>query len=398
MAFLKGVEPLAWKDTKLFEPIKVGNVQLEHRAVMAPLSRMRAEYPGLVPNRQLALEYYDQRSKTPGTLIFTESVIPCAQAGGHDHAPGIWTKEQIDEWTKIFKRIHDNKCFVWLQLISQGRRGSPANLKRDNLRFDAPSPGVYFDENSERAAKECGNPLHGLTKDEMKQYIADYVQAARNAIGAGADGVEVHCATGFLLNQFLDPVTNKRTDEYGGTIENRIRFPLEVIDGIAEAIGWEKMGVRISPYSKFNGMSGSSDPTLLATYVLLLGELQKRANNGKPAAYVHVVEPRVSAPLADYDDIADVTGTNDYIYSVWKGVVIRAGNFTLQEAETKKALENNRSLIAYGRFYIANPDLVERLREGLPLNKYDRSTFYTHTKEGYTDYPTFEEAINWGWK
>ncbi|CCC68157.1 hypothetical protein NCAS_0B00730 [Naumovozyma castellii] len=393
MPLVKDFKPVALKNTNLFKPIKVGNTQVEHRVVMAPLTRMRAHHPGNIPNRDWAAEYYDQRSKRKGTMIVTEGVFPSAQSGGYDNAPGIWSKEQIEQWSKIFDRIHANGSFVWPQLWVLGRQAFPDSLARDGLRYDSASDDVYIDAETEQRAKEAKNPQHGITKDEIKQYVKDYIQGAKNSVNAGADGVEIHSANSYLLNQFLDPISNKRTDEYGGSIENRARFALEVVDALIDAIGAERVGIRLSPWGRIGGMSGGSDPTLLAQFAYLVGELEKRAKEGKRIAYIHLVEPRITEWDVDYDAGSNENGTNDFIYSIWKGPIIRAGNFTLNPEETTKAVSMDRTLIGYGRFFISNPDLPDRLENGSPLNAYDRSSFYSFTKEGYTDYPTLEEAL-----
>lgn len=392
MTFVKDFKPISLKDTALFKPIQIGETIVQHRAVMCPLTRMRAHSPGNVPNKEWALEYYNQRSQAPGTMIITEGTFPSPQCGGYDNAPGIWSQEQLAEWKKIFAKIHDNKSFVWVQLWVLGRQAFPDTLKRDGLRYDSASDEVYMDESSEKKAIECDNRQHGLTKDEIKQYIKDYVQASKNAIAAGADGVEIHSANGYLLNQFLDPISNKRTDEYGGSIENRARFVLEVVDAVVDTIGEKKVGIRFSPYGTFGTMSGAAEPTLIAQYAYVIGELEKRAKAGKRLAFVDLVEPRVTNPFFKEGEGWYKEGSNDFVYSVWKGPVIRAGNYALDPTAAKSDVEKDRTLIGYGRLFISNPDLVHRLYEGLPLNKYDRDTFYAMTDKGYTDYPSYADA------
>ncbi|QLL30263.1 hypothetical protein HG536_0A00800 [Torulaspora globosa] len=397
MSFVKDFQPIALGDTNLFKPIKIGNNELKHRVVMPPLTRMRAHYPGNVPN-DWAIEYYDQRSKRPGTLIITEGTFPSAQSGGYDNAPGIWSESQLEQWKKIFAKIHENKSFVWVQLCFLGRQAFPDTLARDGFPYVSASDEVYMDETQREKAVKSNNPQHGLTKDEIKQYIKEYVQSAKNSIEAGADGVEIHSANGYLLNQFLDPISNKRTDEYGGSIENRARFTLEVVDAVTEAIGCDKVGIRFSPYGTFGTMSGGQEPLIVAQYAYVLGELEKRAKAGKRLAFVHLVEPRVTDPLYTEDEGEYKDGTNDFAYSIWKGPIIRAGNLALHPEDVKKMVADDRTLIGYGRFFISNPDIVDRVEKGLPLTKYVRETFYTMTKEGYTDYPTYDEAVKLGYK
>ncbi|CAI4867531.1 CBM_collapsed_G0057530.mRNA.1.CDS.1 [Saccharomyces cerevisiae] len=373
MPFVKGFEPISLRDTNLFEPIKIGNTQLAHRAVMPPLTRMRATHPGNIPNKEWAAVYYGQRAQRPGTMIITEGTFISPQAGGYDNAPGIWSDEQVAEWKNIFLAIHDCQSFAWVQLWSLGWASFPDVLARDGLRYDCASDRVYMNATLQEKAKDANNLEHSLTKDDIKQYIKDYIHAAKNSIAAGADGVEIHSANGYLLNQFLDPHSNKRTDEYGGTIENRARFTLEVYV-------WRVLNQVLS---------------LNIAYVL--GELEKRAKAGKRLAFVHLVEPRVTDPSLVEGEGEYSEGTNDFAYSIWKGPIIRAGNYALHPEVVREQVKDPRTLIGYGRFFISNPDLVYRLEEGLPLNKYDRSTFYTMSAEGYTDYPTYEEAVDLGW-
>ncbi|CCF58387.1 hypothetical protein KAFR_0E02340 [Kazachstania africana CBS 2517] len=397
MSFVKDFTPVALKDTNLFKPIKIGNTELLHRCVLPPLTRMRAHHPGNVPNKDWAVEYYDQRSKRAGSMLITEGAFTCPQAGGYDNAPGIWSPEQIEQWKNIFAKIHENKSFVWVQLWVLGRQSFADVLARDGLRYDSASDDIYMDEEQKEKALKSNNPQHGITKEEIKEYIKNYVQAAKNSIAAGADGVEIHSANGYLLNQFLDPISNKRTDEYGGSIENRARFTLEVVDAIVDAIGNDKVGIRLSPYGTFGTMSGGADPSIVAQYAYVLGELERRAKEGKRLAFVHLVEPRVTNPFLTEGEGAYVDGTNDFAYSIWKGPIIRAGNLALHPEAVQDMVADDRTLIGYGRFWISNPDIVDRLEKGLPLNKYDRSTFYAMTEKGYLDYPTYEEAIKLGY-
>ncbi|EJS41395.1 oye3p [Saccharomyces arboricola H-6] len=397
MPFVKDFEPIPLGDTNLFKPIKIGNTQLAHRVVMPPLTRMRATHPGNVPNKEWIAEYYGQRAQRPGTMIITEGAFISPQAGGYDNVPGIWSDEQVAEWKKILLAIHASKSFAWVQLWSLGWASFPDVLARDGLRYDCACDEVYINDTLQDTAKKANNPAHSLSKEDIKQYVKEYIHAAENSIAAGADGVEIHSANGYLLNQFLDPHSNKRTDEYGGSIENRARFTLEVVDALTNAIGAERVGLRLSPYGTFNSMSGGAEPDIVSQYAYVLGELERRAQAGKRLAFVHLVEPRVTNPLLSEGEGEYTGGTNDFAYSIWKGAIIKAGNFALHPNIAREELKNDRTLIGYGRFFISNPDLVDRLEKGLPLNKYDRSTFYTMSAEGYTDYPTYDEAVELGW-
>lgn len=390
--FVKDYTPIPLEDTNLFKPMKVGVTTVQHRIVMPPLTRMRASFPSHNFEQDWTAEYYDQRSKAKGSMIISEGAFICPQAGGYDNAPGIYCDSHIESWSKIIKKIHNNKSFAWIQLWALGRQAPPKIMARDGLRLDAPSANVYMNEDFEKQAKEAGIKQHELTHDDLEQYIEDYITAAKNALLAGADGVEIHCANGYLLNQFLDPVANQRTDKYGGSIENNARFPLAVINAVCDAIGAYRVGVRFSPYGTYGSMQGGDNSMLIAQYSYIAGQLQKRADNQDGIAYIHMIEPSATnftlkEGLGEYKG-----GNNDFIYSVWKGPVIKAGNLALHPEHVKEIVKNDRTLIAFGRYFVANPDIVHRMAKGLPLNEYDISTFYTQGKEGYTDYQTYDQA------
>ncbi|KAL3229217.1 NADPH dehydrogenase 2 [Nakaseomyces bracarensis] len=388
-------EPVSFKDTNLLKPIKVGNMELKHRAVMGPLTRFRAKAPGNVPNADLTYDYYKQRAQRPGTLIVTESTFISARAGGYDYAPGIWSDEQIKSWKKIFEGIHEKKSYVFVQLWALGRLANPVDLARDGLKFEGPTTDDYTDEGTKEVAEKAKNPLVGLSQEDIKQYVDDYVKAAKNAVDAGADGVEIHSGSGFLLSQFLDVNANKRTDKYGGSIENRARFTLEVVDALIDAIGAERVAIRFAPFMVFGNLAGSSNPNQIAQFAYLAGELEKRAKEGKRIAYIHLIEPRFMDPgkVEDEEGSEDNTVTNDFFYSIWKGIIIKSGNYAIHPEVTKDVVSDKRTLISYGRFFISTPDLVDRLEKGLKLNSYDRSTFYTQDAKGYTDYQNYSETV-----
>lgn len=388
MPFKTGFNPVELRNTEVFKPVKLGAHELKHKVVLAPLTRFRC-YDN-VPQAKLMADYYSQRA-TEGGLLITEGVFISPEASGYNPAPGIWTEEMVEKWTEIIASVKKTKAVLFLQLWNLGRQSSPATLAAKGLPFVSASD-VYMDEATEKEAKESGNLLRGLTVDEIKEHIAAYVQAAKNAIKAGADGIEIHNGNGYLLNQFIDPKSNKRTDQYGGSIENRARFTLEVIDAIAEAIGAEKVAIRFSPFGTFGNMSGAEDPTLLATYAYIYGELEKRKIAGKEIAHIHIVEPRATSFFLEIEDVVN-KASNDVIYSIWSGTVIKAGSYALNPEAAIEDAKKPRTLLAYGRFFISNPDLVDRLAKGLPLNSYFRETFYGETGHGYTDYPTYEEAL-----
>ena len=230
-------------------------------------------------------------------------------------------------------------------------------------------------EEQKEITLKVNNLQHDITNNEINQYMKDFVEAAKNLI---ADGVEIHNATEYLLNQFLDPISNNRTDEYGGSIENRSTFILEVVD----AIGASKVGIRLSPYGSYSGISGGDNPLIIARYAYLIDELEKRAQQGSRLAFIHVIEPCIRNPFLIEDEGIYTSGTNDFVYSIWKGAIIRAGNLALHPEGIQKMVEDDRTLVAYGRYFISNPDLVDHIRKGEPLNNYDRTSFYDSGKNG----------------
>lgn len=389
MNFREGFEPVALKDTNVFKPIKVGNIELKHRIALAPLTRLRNtnNLPG-----QWSVEYYDQRSKYPGTLIITEGTLISPEYGsGPPNVPEISTDEQVEAWKPIHDKIHENGSYSFQQLWALGRQSYPQILKQRGLQFISASDGVYMDEETEKAAKEFGTPLHGLTKAEIKECVEHYVRAAKNSLKSGADGVELHSGNGYLLNQFIDPMSNKRTDEYGGSIENRARLTLEVLDALIDAVGPDKVGIRFSPWGTFGDMTGHKDPTIFAQYAYLIAEIENRARKGKKIAYIHLIEPRVPDMSYAEGEYTVPTGSNDFIYSIWNGTVIRAGDYALHPEQAKIDTEKHETLLAYGRMFISNPDLPKRLYEGQKLTQYGRGHFHSAEPYGYIDYPTYEE-------
>ncbi|KAG0671255.1 hypothetical protein C6P45_001019 [Maudiozyma exigua] len=397
MSFDESIKNVPFKDTNMFKPLVVGNTTLKHRVVMPPMARMRASFPDYVPNKEWAATYYEQRSRREGTMIITEGTHIAEEAGGYDHAPGIWSREQIEEWKRIIDGIHKNKSYVWMQLLSLGRQASIKSLARDGFPYVSASDNIYMSESIKEEAIKYNNLQHGLTKEEINNYIQFHVQAAKNTIEAGVDGVEIHAAHGYLLGQFQDPISNKRTDEYGGSIENRARLTLQIVDVISAMIGPERVGIRFSPYNIYGEMSGSRDPALLATFAYMIGQLEKRRKNNKGLAYIHLTEPMEDDNSVentqltfkhDYEE-----GTNDFIYSIWKGPIIRTGELAGNTEKVLEMLKDPRTLTGYGRYFISNPDLVDRLENGLPLNKYRKDLFYAMTSEGYIDYPTYSEVV-----
>ncbi|TFK50331.1 FMN-linked oxidoreductase [Heliocybe sulcata] len=372
------MSPVSESAPKLFQPITIGDITLGHRIAMAPMTRCRASEAG-VPG-SLTVEYYAQRASTPGTLIIAEGTFISPRSSGFNYVPGIWSPEQVEGWKKVVDAVHAEGSFIYLQLYSAGRQADPSVLERQGMRaaFAAASP-IAFSTQPDPLPRE-------LTIHEIKMLVEETAVAAKNAVhGAGFDGVEVHCANGYLLDQFLQDTANKRTDEYGGSVENRSRFPLESIKAVVEAVGAKKTAVRISPWGTFGDMR-MADPRPTFTYFV------KRLRDLWPdLAYLSVVEPRVSGAV-DVEKV-DESDSNDFVRELWAPrPLISAGGYTRTSA--LEAAEKAGLVVAFGRTFLANPDLPFRIMKNIPFAPHHRSTFYSRGAEGYTDYP-FADVRAW---
>ncbi|VDB93769.1 unnamed protein product [Peniophora sp. CBMAI 1063] len=359
----------------LFTHIQVGNMPLQHRIVLAPLTRFRAD-DDYVPS-EFAAEYYAQRASTPGTLLISEATIIAPEAGGaYTNAPGIWDEKHIEAWRKIADAVHAKGSFLFMQLWAHGRTAHPELLKKIGP-YDVTAPSaIPLDEKYATPGP--------LTVKEIKEFVQLYAQAAKNAVRAGLDGIEIHGANGYLPDQFLQTNTNQRTDEYGGSIENRIRFTCEVVDAIAAAIGPERTALRFSPWSPFNAMR-MPDP--VPTFSALVNHLAKHQPR---LAFLHVVEPRIGAG----DDVKAISEneSNGFVRDLWSPrPLVLAGGFT-RETALREAERGENVLIAMGRYFTSNPDLPRRWVQEAKLTPYDRSTFYTKGAKGYTDWPCSQES------
>ena len=357
------------KPTKLFEPYKLGPITLANRLAMAPLTRNRAEPVSFVPG-PLAAEYYGQRASAG--LLITEASQISQQAQGYQDTPGIYTKEQVAGWRKITDRVHERGGHIFIQMWHVGRishtalqpnGGAPVAPSAIRAKTKTFVNGGFADTSEPRA----------LDLAEIPGIIDDYKRATRNAMEAGFDGVEIHGANGYLLDQFTKDSSNKRTDAYGGSIENRARLMLEVAKAVAAEAGADRTGIRISPVSPANDVS-DSNPQPLFDYIA--DQL-----NALKLVYMHVVEgstggPRDNAPF-DYTSLR----------KRFSGTYIANNGYDLPLAN--KVLDaGSADLIAFGKLFISNPDLVERFKKGAQLNDWDMKTFYGGGAKGYTDYPT----------
>jgi N-ethylmaleimide reductase len=365
----------------LFSPLKIGPYQLRHRVVLAPLTRMRAAKPSLAP-RALNAEYYAQRA-TPGGLLIAEASPVMAGGFGSPGVPGIYTEEQVAGWREVVDAVHAKGGIIFLQLWHVGRV-SHSSFQPGGALPVAPS-AVAIEGLKTGTANGKPAPYEtprALETHEIPEIVQAYRRAAQNALKAGFDGVEVHGANGYLIEQFLQSHTNLRTDQYGGEIENRTRFLLEVTRAVAEISGADRVGVRLSPYGVANG-SGEPDPMPLYTHAIK--QLDRLG-----LAYLHFIEPRSSGTGRAEVNHQNVPSAMLLFRPLWSGPLITAGGFT-GEAANAAIADGHADAIAFGRIFISNPDLPRRLQRGYPLTPYNRATFYGGDAAGYTDYPVHGE-------
>ena len=355
----------------LFTKTNLGPLTLRNRMVMAPMTRSRAT--GNVPN-ELMVEYYEQRS-TAG-LIITEGTAPSPNGLGYPRIPGVFSCAQTEGWKAVTGAVHRKSARIFLQLMHCGRIAHPLNMPA-GARIIAPSavaaPGEMYTDND--GMKPHPVP-EAMSEEDIRATVEEYAQAARSAFIVGFDGVELHGANGYLIEQFIRPNTNLRIDGYGGSIENRARFMLEVVDAVIDAIGRERVGIRLSPFGVFNDMPLYD--AMEEDYGYLAQQLNKAG-----LAYIHLVDHSSMGAPAVPDSIKETFRRE------FKGALILSGGYDVERAEGD--LEAGKcDLIAVGRPFLANPDLVERWKTGAALNEPDMSTFYSPGPKGYTDYPVLE--------
>jgi N-ethylmaleimide reductase len=367
----------------LFSPLQVGPYRLQHRVMMAPLTRMRAERSSFAP-RALNGQYYGQRA-TPGGLIIAEASPVVATGRGNPATPGIYSDDQIRGWQGVVEAVHAKGGVIFLQLWHVGRV-SHSSFQPGGALPVAPS-AVPIVGNGMMAMTADGKVVpyetpRALETGEVEGIVGAFRQAAGNALKAGFDGVEIHGANGYLLEQFLQSRSNLRTDRYGGSIENRARLLMEITKAAIEVWGANRVGVRLSPYGVANG-SGEADPMPLYTHVI-------EALDRLGLAYLHFIEPRSSGAGRAEVNHQNVPSAMVLFRPVWHGVLISAGGFTGDAAEAAIA-DGHADAIAFGRIFISNPDLPRRLQHGFPLTPYNRATFYGGEATGYTDYSGYGE-------
>lgn len=359
---------------KLFQNAKFGSTDVDNRVFMAPLTRNRSHDDGTPA--EMAIDYYSQRAS--GGLIITEASQISAMGKGYIKTPGIYNDKQVDAWKKITKAVHDKGGKIFIQLWHVGRISHSSILPEGENKPLAPSA---IQANAQTVTEEGRTQVsepRAMSIPEIKHTIQEYRHAAECAKRAGFDGVEVHAANGYLIDQFLKSKTNKRDDEYGGSVQNRMRFLCEILDNVVDVWGADKVGIRLSPTSTFNDIGDDNVPETFGAVIQKLNEYK--------LAYLHMVEkfPGVETSDEEWQILKDLRNQ-------WNGFYIANGDYG-RELAIEAVQSGHADAIAFGRIYIANPDLYERLKVDGPLNEPDQDTFYGGGREGYTDYPFMDEA------
>ena len=364
--------------TTLFDTAKVGAFDLPSRMALAPMTRCRTDQPGNIPNAMMG-DYYAQRASAG--LIITEATQISQQGQGYSFTPGIHTEEQVAGWRKVTDAVHLASGRIVNQLWHVGRM-SHVMFHPDGQPVApsaiAPNAAVWVVDprTGEGGMVDCPVP-RALETDEIAGVIADYATAARNAMAAGFDGIEIHAANGYLIDEFLRASSNKREDQYGGSVENRIRFAIEVVEAVAAEIGADRVGIRISPFITQRGMD---DPDAPATILEMAKELRRIG-----IAYIHIAE-------ADWDDAPETPFVfRKALREVFPGAIIVAGGYDKGKAEAILG-EGLADVVAFGRPFIANPDLPRRYAEDLPLADFDGNTLFGGDQQGYTTYGSYEAS------
>ncbi|KAI1340310.1 12-oxophytodienoate reductase 1 [Xylariaceae sp. FL0016] len=380
------------KDTTLFTPIKLGKCELSHRVVQAPCTRMRGvkESEGINVPGDLMAEYYGQRANKGGLQI-TEATDICQWASAYPGVPGIFSPSQIAGWKKVTDAVHAKGGYIFCQIWHTGRASPPSWLDGKTPISSSANPmeGSWYD------GVECAShPPRPMEVDEIKSMVSEFAAAAKRAVEAGFDGVEIHAANGYLLEQFLHDNINNRTDEYGGSVENRCKFPLDVVKAVCDAIGPEKVGIRLSPWNYFQS---TKDSNRLAHWTYLCEQIASLPESQRPV-YTHMVEPRFDEVLDEQQKIKSLANKDNETrisLSPFSQILRKAGIKFMSAGcfEGPNAIpkldDGSTDLVCFGRWFISNPDLPKKLAEGIPLTKYDRETFYftTPPEKGYVDYP-----------
>ncbi|PKF60247.1 alkene reductase [Psychromonas sp. psych-6C06] len=360
----------------LFQPLQLGILKLKNRIVMPPMTRSRATQPGNEANEMMAT-YYAQRASAG--LIIAEGTQISALGQGYAWTPGIYTESQIAGWKKTTNAVHQKGGVIFAQLWHVGRVTHPDNIAGEqpisSSAIKAENVQVFVDNGKQEPGFVDVTMPREMSKADIKAVIEEYRQAALNAIEAGFDGIELHAANGYLVNQFIDSEANNRTDEYGGSIENRLRFLDEVVGAMVDAIGAHKVGVRLAPFTSLNG---TVDATPVATYTSAATLLNKHK-----IVYLHIAE-------VDWDDAPDTPlAFKQALRDAFNGVLIYAGRYDAQKGA--QALQDGLAdMIGFGRPFVANPDLPQRIKNGYPLATHDANTLFGGGEVGLTDYPEYQ--------
>ncbi|CAE6363050.1 unnamed protein product [Rhizoctonia solani] len=368
--------------SKLFNSLHLGNLTLSHRIVMAPMTRLRATPDGVVTN--ITAEYYSQRSTIPGTLLITEAVSVAAEAGGFPNLPGLFNDAQVAGWKNVVDAVHANGSYIYLQIAALGRVAYPEILDAGGHPYVSSSP-TKLDSRSRTPAE--------LGQNEIRRYVGLYAEAAQKAVyEAGFDGVEIHACNGSLIEQFIQDVVNRRTDDYGGSIENRTRFLFEVVKAVVDKIGANRTGIRLSPWSKGQEM-GMRNPIPTYTHIIS-GLVQKHSE----LAYIHMIEPGInSADDGTTQELDEgVDASNNFAFQIWSPRTYLTGGGYNHKSAPKTADKLENTAIVIGRLFISNPDLPLRIKAGLEPVASDPNTYYTTGPEsvkGYTDYPLLPPQV-----
>lgn len=359
----------------LFQPIQLGKLTLNNRIVMPPMTRSRASQPGNTANQMMA-KYYAQRASAG--LIVAEGTQISAMGQGYAWTPGIYTSEQIQGWKLVTDAVHNNGGTIFAQLWHVGRVTHPDNIGGQqpisSSALKAENVKVFIDNGSQEPGFVDVVEPREMTKADIELVIGQYRQAALNAIEAGFDGIELHAANGYLINQFIDSEANNRTDEYGGSIENRLRFMGEVVAAMTEAIGADRVGVRLAPFTSLNGtVDATPEETYTAAAALL---------NSLNVVYIHIAE-------VDWDDAPDTPKAfKADVRQAYQGVLIYAGRYDSDKGAM--AIDDGvADMIGFGRPFVANPDLPSRIQHGYPLAPHDPNTLFGGAEAGLTDYPEY---------
>ncbi|PSW15559.1 alkene reductase [Photobacterium rosenbergii] len=362
----------------LFQPMRLGKVTLKNRIVMPPMTRSRASQSGNVANDMMA-KYYAQRADAG--LIVAEGTQISEMGQGYAWTPGIYTQEQIAGWKKVTDAVHDKGGVIYAQLWHVGRVTHPANIGGQqpisSSALKAENVKVFIDDGSNAPGFVDVVEPREMTKADIQHVIGEYRQAALNAIEAGFDGIELHAANGYLVNQFIDSEANNRTDEYGGSVENRLRFLGEVVEAMTDAIGADRVGVRLAPFTSLNG---TVDKTPVETYTAAAALLNKLN-----VVYLHIAE-------VDWDDAPETPAEfKPAVREAYNGTIIYAGRYNAEKGAEAIA-DGIADMIGFGRPFISNPDLPNRIMNDYPLATHDPDTLFGGAEKGLLDYPVYQAS------